>query len=241
MEHDQIYAGDDTDPGPFEFSAAVARVFPDMLRRSIPGYAASIQAIGSLAHRYVQPDTRCYDLGCSLGAATLAMRRGIAATGCRIIGVDNAPAMVTRARELIEQDDARVPVDVICSDIRDTEISNASMVVMNYTLQFIDPDDRQSLLDRIAAGLQPGGLFVLSEKVRHPDPAVETMLIELHHEFKRRHHYSELEISRKRQALENVLIPDEIDTHETRLRQAGFSHVGVWLRYFNFVSLVAIR
>ena len=67
------------------------------------------------------------------------------------------------------------------------------------------------------------------------------MLIELHHEFKRRHHYSELEISRKRQALENVLIPDEIDTHETRLRQAGFSHVGVWLRYFNFVSLVAIR
>ena len=82
MEHDQIYAGDDADQAPFQFSAAVARVFPDMLRRSIPGYAASIQAIGSLAHRYVQPDTRCYDLGCSLGAATLAMRRGIAATGC---------------------------------------------------------------------------------------------------------------------------------------------------------------
>lgn len=244
MERDQIYA--DTpeqgeSDGPFEFSASVARVFPDMLRRSIPGYATSIQAIQSLARRHVQADSRCYDLGCSLGAATLAIRHGIAATGCKIIAVDNAPAMVTRCRELLARDEGTVPVELVCADARDVEIADASMVVMNYTLQFLAPRDRPGMMERIADGMRSDGVFVLSEKVVHDDPAVESALVELHHEFKRQNAYSELEISRKRAALENVLIPDSVATHETRLKKAGFRHVGVWLRHFNFVSLIAIR
>lgn len=241
MERDQIYAGGEAGNEPFEFSEAVAQVFPDMLRRSIPGYAASIQAIGSLAHRFVRADTRCYDLGCSLGAATLAMRHGLAVTGCRIVAVDNAPAMIRRCRDTIDKDEGTVPIELVCDDARDVEIENASMVVMNYTLQFLLPRHRQAMIDRIAAGMNPGGVFVLSEKVVHDDPVVETALVELHHEFKRRHAYSDLEISRKRAALENVLVPDSTAQHEQRLRQAGFRHVGVWLRYFNFVSMIAIR
>ena len=242
MERDTIYAGDPaTDETPFEFSESVARVFPDMLRRSIPGYAASLQAIESLARRHVQQDSRCYDLGCSLGAATLAMRHGIAAAGCRIVAIDNAPAMVRRCREIVDRDRGTVPVDIECADVRDTDIVDASMVVMNYTLQFVPQGDRAALIERAAAGMRTGGAFVLSEKVVHEDPTIEELLVELHHDFKRQHAYSDLEISRKRAALENVLIPETIGAHTDRLRQAGFRHVGVWLRYFNFVSLVAIR
>lgn len=241
MERDQIYAGGEAGEGPFEFTESVANVFPDMLRRSIPGYAASIQAIGSLAHRFVRPDTRCYDLGCSLGAATLAMRHGIAATGCKIVAVDNAPAMIRRCQETVNKDEGAVPVELVCGDARDVDINNASMVTMNYTLQFLAPGDRQAMIDRIATGMNPGGVLVLSEKVVHDDPVIESTLVELHHEFKRRHAYSELEISRKRAALENVLVPDSIAQHEQRLQQAGFQHIGVWLRYFNFVSMIAIR
>lgn len=245
MERDQIYAGKQGDSAdgdePFEFSEAVARVFPDMLRRSIPGYTATIQAIGSLAHRFVQPESRCYDLGCSLGAATLAMRHGISATGCRIIAVDNASAMVTRCRELVETDDGTVPVEVVFGDAEDIRLQNASMVVMNYTLQFLPPEQRQAMINRIGAGMLTGGALVLSEKVVHEDPVVEATLGQLHYEFKRRHNYSELEISRKRAALENVLVPDTVKQHGDRLRNAGFTHVSVWLRYFNFVSMLAIK
>lgn len=245
MARDNIYAdkhrAKGADDGPFEFSESVARVFPDMLRRSIPGYAASIQAIGSLARRYAQPDSHCYDLGCSLGAATLAIRHGIAASGCSIIAVDNAPAMATRCREIVAQDDGAVPVDVVCGDARDVEIDNASVVVMNYTLQFLAPGDRQDMIDRIAHGMRTNGVLVLSEKVIDDDPVIEATLTDLHHDFKRQNAYSDLEISRKRAALENVLIPDSIATHEKRLENAGFRHVGVWLRYLNFVSLLAVR
>ena len=241
MAHDRIYAGDTADEGPFEFSEAVARVFPDMLRRSIPVYAATIHAIGLLADRYVEAHTRCYDLGCSLGAATLAMRHGITVPGCRIVAIDNAAPMVARCREIVAEDEGDTPVDVICGDVRDADIRDASMAVMNYTLQFLPRDGRQAMIDRIAGGLRPGGILVLSEKVVHEDPTIEALLVDLHHEFKREQAYSELEISRKRAALEDVLVPDDIATHERRLRTAGFRHTGVWLRRFNFVSLVAVK
>ena len=104
MGEDRIYKTDDGSE-PFRFNERVARVFPDMLRRSIPGYAASIEAIGSLAARYVRAGTNCYDLGCSLGAATLAMRHGIDQPACRVVAVDASPAMIERCREALAEDD----------------------------------------------------------------------------------------------------------------------------------------
>ena len=241
MSRDQIYHQEAAGVGTFEFNEAVAEVFPDMLERSIPGYAASIRAIRALAQQYVQRDSHCYDLGCSLGAATMAMREGIDVTGCRIIAMDNAPAMVSRCQKIIAEDDSDIPVDVVTADIRSADISNASMVVMNYTLQFLPIDERQKMIAKISDGMRPGGVFVLSEKVVDDEPGIEAMLIELHHNFKRRHAYSDLEISRKRSAIENVLVPESVAAHRARMQSAGFQHVGVWLRYFNFVSIVGIR
>lgn len=245
MTDDKIYADDSRSGEPFRFDEAVAEVFPDMLRRSIPGYAASLEAIGSLAARFVTNDSVCYDLGCSLGGATLAMRQGICAAGTRIVAVDNAPAMVERCRAIVAEDDARrpgaPPVDIILGDIRDIGIADASMVVLNYTLQFLAPDERDPLMRRIYSGLNAGGVLVLSEKVVDEDPHMEALLAGLYHEHKRRANYSALEIARKRAALENVLIPETLKAHRARLEAAGFDRVAVWLKYFNFVSIVAVK
>ncbi len=244
MSKDEIFKQQSGDE-PFRFDDSVASVFPDMLQRSIPGYAASIEAIGSLAARYVKDGTQCYDLGCSLGAATLAMRQGIRADGCRIVAIDNSEAMTERCRQVVAEDaTSNAPattVDIIHGDIRDAEISNASMVVLNYTLQFLTIDDRDALMQRICDGLVTGGLLLLSEKVLDENEHMEELLFNLHHEHKRRNNYSALEISRKRAALENVLVPETVAKHRARLERAGFEHIAVWLRYFNFVSIIAIK
>ena len=244
MSDDRIYKIDDGSE-PFRFNENVARVFPDMLRRSIPGYAASIEAIGSLAARYVRAGANCYDLGCSLGAATLAMRQGIREPACRIVAVDSAPAMIERCREIIAEDDRQngpeTEVDIVQADIRDVDLVNASMVVLNYTLQFLDVEDREAMVRKVYNGMTEGGVLVLSEKVVDENAHMEELLVDLHHEHKRRNNYSELEIARKRAALENVLVPETVAAHRERLTRAGFSKSGVWLRYFNFVSIVAIR
>ena len=244
MTTDKIYE-QDAGEKPFRFNEDVANVFPDMLRRSIPGYAATIEAIGSLAARYVRENTNCYDLGCSLGAATIAMRQGIEKPGCRIVAVDTATAMTERCREIVAEDDRRfspeTAIEIIEQDIRSIKIANASMVVLNYTLQFLAMEDRDTLMQSIHDGLNDGGLLVLSEKVVDENAEMEQLLIDLHHEHKRRNDYSALEVSRKRAALENVLIPETVRAHRERLTKAGFRHVAVWLRYFNFVSIIAIK
>ncbi|MBH2772569.1 carboxy-S-adenosyl-L-methionine synthase CmoA [Serratia marcescens] len=227
--------------GDWTFDERVAEVFPDMIQRSVPGYSNIISMIGMLAERFVQPDSRVYDLGCSLGAATLSMRRNIKVPGCHIIAVDNSPAMVERCRRHIDAFRAETPVEVIEADIRDIDIENASMVVLNFTLQFLEPADRLRLLEKIYRGLRPGGALVLSEKFSFEDAEVGELLFNMHHDFKRANGYSELEISQKRSMLENVMLTDSVEAHKTRLQQAGFEHAEVWFQCFNFGSLIALK
>lgn len=240
MSQDDIFRKQEAQPGSFTFDSKVAAVFPDMLRRSIPGYETTIAAIQAAASRFVQPGTNCYDLGCSLGAATIAMQRGIRAPDCRIIAADTSPAMIARCRDAVEGGDAATPVEVVETDIRALDIDNASMVVLNYTLQFVQLADRLPLLGKISAGMVDGGILILSEKVAAADPELDRMLIELHHDFKRDNNYSELEIARKRSALENVLIPETTEAHLQRLSTAGFRHADVWMQQFNFLSIIAV-
>ncbi|WNN42704.1 MULTISPECIES: carboxy-S-adenosyl-L-methionine synthase CmoA [Winslowiella] len=227
--------------GDWTFDERVAEVFPDMIQRSVPGYSNIISMIGMLAERFVQPHSRVYDLGCSLGAATLSVRRNIQAEGCQIIAVDNSPAMVERCRRHIDAFRADTPVEVIEADIRAINIENASMVVLNFTLQFLEPDERQQLLNTIYQGLKPGGALVLSEKFSFEDHQVGELLFNMHHDFKRANGYSELEISQKRSMLENVMLTDSVETHKQRLHNAGFEHAELWFQCFNFGSLIAVK
>ena len=225
--------------GDFVFDEAVAAVFPDMIKRSVPGYPAIINMIQLLAERYAQPGSAVFDLGCSLGASTVALALGCAGKDCRLTGVDNAPAMLERAKSALA---SRYPqIRWLCADVREVPIEDASLVVLNFTLQFLPPDDRLTLLRRVRSGLRPGGMLILSEKIAARDEAEEDLLTEMHHAFKRANGYSELEISRKRNALEKVLLPESLALHQARLKSAGFSRSDLWFRCFNFVSLVARR
>lgn len=228
----------------FVFDDKVVGVFNDMIKRSVPGYSAIITMLGYLAEEYVQNNSNCYDLGCSLGASTLSMRAAIDKEnkeGVRIISVDNSMAMIEGCRENIINDTSTVPVDIICGDIADIDISNASVVVMNFTLQFFDPVKRAGLIKKIFDGMRDGGILVLSEKVFFENQQEEDFQTEMHHEFKRLNGYSDMEISQKRSALENVLISDSIEQHFERLKNAGFSRSHLWFQCFNFVSIVAVK
>lgn len=242
MNHkDTIFSTPINKMGDFTFDERVAEVFPDMIQRSVPGYSNIISAIGMLTERFVTADSNLYDLGCSLGAATLSMRRHINKPGCQIIGVDNSHAMVERCKLHIEAYRSDTPVTIVEADIRNIEIINASVVVLNFTLQFLSPEDRFSLLSKIYQGLNPGGILILSEKFVFPDQTANQLLIDLHHTFKGANGYSELEISQKRSAIENVLLPDSVEQHMQRFKEIGFTSYEVWFQCFNFGSMFAIK
>ena len=240
-EKDTLFEQKIVEPGDFVFDERVVRVFPDMINRSVPGYGLIIPMIGLLARRYAQAGSTIYDLGCSLGAVSLAISQAVHSEAVKIVAVDNSPQMIASlARLLAEQRDG-LPIDIIEADIRDTEIRDASVVVLNFTLQFVDPAERLSLLQGIAAGLRPGGILILSEKLHFENPAEQQRQTDWHHDFKRAQGYSELEIARKRDALDDVLKPETAAVHIERLRHAGFLEVYRWYQGFSFASFIAFR
>jgi tRNA (cmo5U34)-methyltransferase len=236
---DELYAQPLEEIVDFRFDEDVASIFPDMINRSVPGYATVISLIGVIAAQFARPGTRIYDLGCSLGAATLAMRQQVSAEDIEFVAIDNSEAMIHRCAEYLKAESDRAPVDLICANLQDIELRNASVVVLNFTLQFIPVEQRLEILHTVYEGLNPGGVLVLSEKIRHKDAQTNDCMVELHHAFKRLKGYSDLEISQKRQALENVLLPETIDAHRDRLHEAGFAQVEPWFQCLNFVSLLA--
>jgi tRNA (cmo5U34)-methyltransferase len=240
-KHDNIYANPLSKVADFKFDESVVDVFPDMIQRSVPGYETIIHTIGELAKSTVTDNSNVYDLGCSLGAASLSVARATQDKRCNIIGVDSSEAMVERCKRVVQAFNLSNPITIEQALAQDVDINNASMVVMNFTLQFIPPADREALLSKIFSGLNSGGILVLSEKIRHPTLAGNELLIDLHHQFKRDNGYSELEVSQKRAALEKVMLTDTFSEHETRLKQVGFSDVVMWYKCYNFTSMVAIK
>ena len=227
-------------PG-FVFDESVVDVFPDMISRSVPGYETIIAHCGELASRFVEPDTNCFDLGCSLGASSMAIASGLNGRRAQIVAIDNSAAMLERCAEILSTTDTRENIRLVNCDICNADIENASMVVMNFTLQFIPIKQRTALLEKIYTGLNPGGCLVISEKLRFEPKALDELLSDLHHQFKRAQGYSDLEISQKRDAIENVLLPETLDTHIQRLRNCGFASASPWFQCFNFCSLIAIK
>ncbi|SEA72208.1 tRNA (cmo5U34)-methyltransferase [Thiothrix caldifontis] len=241
MQRDSIYALPQGQVVDFAFNEAVADVFPDMIRRSVPGYETIIGLLGVIARRYAQPNTQIYDLGCSLGAATLSMASQVRADGVRFVCVDNSVAMTRRCEQILQRHLPMGQFQVECADIQAISLEKASVVVLNFTLQFLKPAERLLMLCKIYEGLLPGGVLILSEKLQFADASEQALLTDIHLEFKRANGYSELEISQKRSALENVLIPDTFEQQVERLQAAGFSQTVKWFQGFNFASLLAVK
>jgi len=243
-EPDRIFAQPLAQVPDFVFNEDVVRVFPDMIKRSVPGYPTIVENLGVLAAQFAQPHTALYDLGSSLGAVTQSLRRHVRSDDCRVIAVDNSSAMVERCREYLNAQDSMfqelLPVQVIDGDILSLDFAPASVIAMNFTLQFITPDQRLGLLQRIRQALVPGGALILSEKLRFADEQEHDLLTDLHVAFKRANGYSELEIAQKRSAIENVMKPDSLEEHRERLLAAGFSKVVPWFQCLNFASLIAL-
>lgn len=225
----------------FVFDQSVVDIFPDMIQRSVPGYQTIINHTGELAERFVQKNSHCYDLGCSLGASTLAIKERIENRNATIFAVDNSQAMLDKLASILQTQPSSTDIQLIANDICNIQITNASLVVLNFTLQFIPLARRSELISTIYRGLNPNGCLIISEKLHFEPESLNELLTELHHQFKKDQGYSDLEISQKRDAIDNVLIPETMTQHIQRLKDCGFKSASSWFQCYNFGSLIAIK
>ncbi len=225
----------------FAFNERVVEVFDDMLDRSIPFYRQVIEGQAQLLDNFLQTGDKVYDLGCSTGTTLLALARLLAPKELQFVGIDNSSPMLDKARLKAELYTKQQSLSFLLEDITDFGHSGAGCIILNYTLQFIRPLQRESFLQRLYTNLQPGGILLLSEKVINHDKRLNRAFIDIYHQFKKTRGYSELEIARKREALENVLIPFSVQENRAMLQKSGFVSVTTYLQWFNFTSFVAVK
>jgi len=228
-------------PRRFQFDAEVAKVFDDMISRSVPLYREVLKSVAIWTHRFYQPGTTIYDIGCSTGS-TIKIIAEYLDTPATIVGIDTSDSMLEEAREKLKPyQDAGHKISFHNANASDFEYSKSSVVIMNYTLQFIPIAQRLPLLKKISQSLESNGLLYLSEKLRSPSALIQESLTDIYEYFKESNGYSRTEIERKKEALDNVLIPLTAEEQMQLLRKSGFDSVEPILRWNNFCSFVSLK
>jgi tRNA (cmo5U34)-methyltransferase len=236
---DAVFKDEIQKPADFKFNKSVVSVFDDMVSRSVPFYGEMQRMVAELAADFVQDHTDVYDLGCSTGTTLIGLN-SLVKDSIKFVGLDESMEMLDKCHKKLVEAGFTRPFELRVADLqKNPEISNASVVVMCLTLQFIRPIYREKLLKQIYDGLVPGGAFILIEKVLAEDSLYNRGFIKYYYDYKRRNQYSELEISQKREALENVLIPYKLSENVLLLREAGFQHTETFFKWYNFSGVIA--
>lgn len=227
--------------GDFAFNANVAAVFDDMVSRSVPFYEEIQRMTCELAGDFARPGTNLYDIGCSTATTLLALD-GAVDPAVKFVGIDNSPDMLAKARQKMEAAAPARPIEFVTADLNEgLYLENASVITMLLTLQFVRPLYRERVMKTIFGGLNDQGCLILVEKLTSEDTIFNRLFIDHYYDYKRRNGYSEMEIAKKREALENVLIPYRLEENTELLKWAGFRRVESFFRWYNFCGLVAVK
>jgi len=241
MGKDEVFKGDIEKASDFKFGANVAKVFDDMVNRSVPYYGEIQRMMAELAADHAREETFVYDLGCSTGTTMIGMDTMVT-PNIKFIGVDDSQEMLDKCKSKLMELGFSRPYELRCADLgQGIKIENASVVVLCLTLQFVRPINRDRLLQDIYKGLNPGGVLILVEKILAEESNFNRDFINYYYNYKRRNNYSEMEISQKREALENVLVPYKLSENITLLRDKGFVHCEVFFKWYNFAGLIAVK
>lgn len=241
MGKDEVFKGEIEKASDFKFGANVANVFDDMVSRSVPFYGEMQRMIAELAADHAKEGTDVYDLGCSTGTTMVGMDT-LVNSNIRFVGVDDSQEMLDKCTSKLTELGFTRPYELRCADLgQNLKIENASVVVLCLTLQFVRPLYREQLIKNIYDGLNPGGVLILVEKILAEESRYNRDFINYYYNYKRRNNYSELEISQKREALENVLIPYKLSEDITLLGDKGFAHCEVFFKWYNFAGIIAVK
>lgn len=226
---------------PFEFNDTVASVFDDMIQRSVPFYNEIIKNQAILTSRFYRDNTMIYDLGCSSGNYASAVISIMKDRNFKLTAIDNSSPMIDLFTKRTDGFGSAGRIEALVADIRDINFIKSSVIAANLTLQFIPPHDRDGIISRIYESLIPGGIFLLTEKTVNSSSELAELQQEIYYGFKERNGYSTIEITRKREALENVLIPETVECHKRRLRKAGFEEIELWFKWYHFAAFLCVK
>ncbi|MEK6301320.1 MAG: hypothetical protein AABO41_11400 [Acidobacteriota bacterium] len=239
---DQLFKAHGGRVSDFAFNEDVASVFDDMVARSVPFYSEIQRLVVSMVPQFLHGGI-VYDIGSSTGTTIEALVTTLdSGSYSGIVGIEPSAAMRQKAIDKLAEIPGRDCVSFSSEPIENYEIlPDANVITILFTMQFVRPLHRGSVLRMCYRSLVSGGCLLLGEKILADDSGLCRLYIDNYHEFKRRAGYSADEISRKREALENVLIPFRDSENRLLLQESGFRIIDQPFRWCNFALYLAVR
>ena len=241
---DQVFAGAAKRASDFEFSKDVADVFDDMLVRSVPLYVEQQNMVKEIGKKFYVADTSVYDLGCSTATTLINFCREFDGSA-RFVGYDNSKPMLEHSMRKIKANGFENRIELrygdLNGDLSKLPLEKASVVTMCWTLQFIRPLQRDNLVKWIYSGLVANGVLVVTEKILTNNTHMNRFFIDFYYDLKKKNGYSNQEIQRKRESLENVLIPYRINENLELFKRNGFEIVETFFQWYNFAGFLCVK
>lgn len=235
------YSGDNIfkNNSDWSFGGNIFKNFEKHINKSVPLYKTTHDLYLNLSDFFLQDKSQILDIGCSTGNFLNAIYKRHYQNEKKIkyIGLDNTKEMINFCKNKYK----KIKINFLLKNVDDYKITKCCIISSFYTMQFISPKKRQSLINRIYKGLNWGGAFFLVEKVRGPDARFQDILNQVYVEFKLSQGFSESQIISKSKSLKGILEPFSSKGNLDLLKRAGFKDVLTVFKYACFEGFLAIK
>lgn len=224
----------------WKFAGEVAENFDTHVNKSVPLYEEGHEVILSLADFFLKDGSLVYEIGCSTGTLIKKISEKNAEIDKKIqlIGMDCESDMIDKAKEKCK---AIKNITLLNDDVVTADLKKADLIISYYTMQFIPPQVRQLVFDKIYESLNWGGAFIMFEKTRSCDARFQDIMSTLYIEYKQAQGYSNDEIIAKQISLKGMLEPFSTQGNTDMLKRAGFVDTMTVMKYLSFEGFLAIK
>lgn len=241
MNKDRLFTNENFDNKSFSFNDDVAKVFDDMIVRSVPMIESVHYLILDFCAKYfTNTSVKILDLGCSTGAFLKMLYSHRFKKNCtHYTGLDQSRQMINQLNKFAPSVEG-IKVSTLCDSLMNVKnLPNNDIVILNLVLQFIPLKFRGNILKHVYNCLPKNGIVVIVEKIKHNDSHIHDSFKQVYYDFKRKNRYSDEEIYNKEKALKNVLVPLTILDNKNMIKESGFSYVTTFFQWMNFVGFIA--
>jgi tRNA (cmo5U34)-methyltransferase len=216
------------------FSFDTIDEFDKHIATSVSNYESIEPLINSLAEHFVEPDDNIYDLGCSTGGTLYGLSLHGTCEGVSYVGYDISD-------NLLPTENIPTNMAFFKRDITDPKIKffNTSFIMSIFTLQFIPREKRETLVQKVYHSLNPGGAFIVCEKIYMANGMYQSMFNSSHYDYKLRTYTAE-EILDKQNTLRTIMRPLSDYSNIEMFRNAGFKVETFW-QSLNFKGYLVIK
>jgi tRNA (cmo5U34)-methyltransferase len=229
--------------GGWEFTPDVVEAFDGHVRASVPFYDVIQAAVAELSDWLAPSGTEIADLGASTGTTAAAIIERHPDRSYRFHLYDESREMLDAARAknraIPEGDSSLLWSHRVVLGVDALAHNYANLTLALFTLQFLGPLVRKTVLEQARRAAAPDGVILVAEKVRVPDARWAEIATEVSWDVKADAGIPAESIRSKARALRGVLRPVRVESVFAELEAAGWVSPTVLFRWHQWVLVGA--